>query len=152
MPSLVALLVVWFFLTPPYNPHEVRIYSPYQALTLFFQKDSYPILGTNNVYYQRILDLRKNSINNNAELKKWSAYYNLPYHFKPKPENVLVVGSGTGNDVSAAVRNGAGDIDAVEIDPVILALGKKLHKERPYQSNKVHVTVNDARSIHPAYP
>jgi SAM-dependent methyltransferase len=51
-----------------------------------------------------------------------------------------------GNDVAAALRNGAGRVEAVEIDPVILKLGRELHFEHPYQSPRVRVTVDDARS------
>jgi SAM-dependent methyltransferase len=51
-----------------------------------------------------------------------------------------------GNDVAAALRNGAGRVEAVEIDPLILQLGRDLHFEHPYQSPRVHVTLNDARS------
>ena len=36
---------------------------------------------------------------------------------------------------------------AVEIDPEIVALGRKLHAERPYDNPRVHLTVNDARSF-----
>ena len=51
-----------------------------------------------------------------------------------------------GNDVAAALRNGAQGVTAVEIDPMILELGRKLHFEHPYESPKVHVVNNDARS------
>ena len=59
---------------------------------------------------------------------------------------MLVLGSGTGNDVAAALRNGAGQVTAVEIDPLILQLGRRLHFEKPYSSPRVRVIVNDARS------
>ncbi len=70
----------------------------------------------------------------------------MPYHFYPNPPSVLVLGSGMGNDVAAALRNGAGRVQAVEIDPLILKLGRELHFEHPYQSPRVHVVLNDARS------
>ena len=57
-----------------------------------------------------------------------------------------MLGSGTGNDVAAALRNGAGDVTGVEIDPVILQEGRKLHFEQPYSSPHVHAILNDARS------
>jgi spermine/spermidine synthase len=79
------------------------------------------------------------------EAIKWDPY-NLPYRFYPHPQSVLVLGSGSGNDVAAALRNGAGDVTAVEIDPLILQIGQKLHFEQPYSSPRVHVTLNDARS------
>ena len=52
---------------------------------------------------------------------------------------MLVLGAGMGNDVAAALRHGAERVVAVEIDPLILALGRKLHFEQPYSSPKVEV-------------
>ena len=40
-------------------------------------------------------------------------------------ENVLILGAGSGTDVAAALKHGAKHVDAVEIDPVILRLGKR---------------------------
>ena len=76
---------------------------------------------------------------------EWNAY-NLPYHFYQDPPSVLVLGAGTGNDVAAALRNGAGHVSAVEIDPLILNLGKTLHFEKPYDSPRVTPVLDDARS------
>jgi len=39
--------------------------------------------------------------------------------------SVLIVGSGTGNDVAAALRHNSSLVDAVEIDPAILALAAR---------------------------
>ncbi len=65
---------------------------------------------------------------------------------KKKPEKILIVGSGAGNDVAAANRFNIQDITAVEIDPVILDLGKKYHPENPYNFENVKSVVNDARN------
>src|SRR3989449_7824247 len=51
-----------------------------------------------------------------------------------------------GNDVAAAIRNGAGHVTAVEIDPLILQLGEKLHFEKPYSSPLVQHVRDDARN------
>jgi SAM-dependent methyltransferase len=59
---------------------------------------------------------------------------------------VLVVGAGTGNDVASAVRNGAGHVDAVEIDPAIIHFGRLMHPEKPYDQPNVSAIVNDARA------
>jgi SAM-dependent methyltransferase len=59
---------------------------------------------------------------------------------------VLVVGAGTGNDVAAALRAGATRVDAVDIDPAIVALGRRHHPEHPYDDPRVHVIVDDARA------
>ena len=44
-------------------------------------------------------------------------------------DRVLIVGAGNGNDVAVALAQGAKHIDAVEIDPVIQALGSQLPPE-----------------------
>ena len=46
-------------------------------------------------------------------------------------DDVLIVGSGSGNDVAIALSRGAGHVDAVEIDPVIQQLGQERHPDRP---------------------
>ncbi len=58
---------------------------------------------------------------------------------------MLVVGAGTGNDVAAALRAGARHVDAVDIDPAIVEMGRRYHPERPYDDPRVRVIVNDAR-------
>ena len=102
-------------------------------------------LNVNHDYHQRMLDLSDGS----REIKATSRarpYYNLPYRFA-KPELVLVVGAGSGNDVASALRHAAEYVEAVEIDPLILRLGKELHPERPYSSSKVHIVNDDARAF-----
>jgi SAM-dependent methyltransferase len=58
-------------------------------------------------------------------------------------EEVLVIGAGSGNDVSRALQWGAKHVDAVEIDPVIQALGRKDHPDRPYPDPRVSVHLDD---------
>jgi len=43
---------------------------------------------------------------------------------------MLILGAGAGNDVAGALRGGAREVHAVEIDPEILRLAE-LHPERP---------------------
>lgn len=74
-------------------------------------------------------------------------HYEFPYEIHERPTDVLILGAGSGNDVAAALRMGAGHVDAVEIDPAIVALGKAYHPERPYSSKKVKVHVDDARTF-----
>ena len=138
------------------NPGKDRstYWSPYQKLTLIRREISgEPVgyeLSTNDSWYQQILDLSPEFVKAHPELfesvpVEWNAY-NIPYHFFPQPPSVLVLGSGMGNDVAAAVRNGARHVTAVEIDPLILALGRKLHPENPYGSPLVRTAQDDARS------
>jgi spermidine synthase len=141
-------------LAVPEGRNARTYWSPYQKLVLQpiysdGQITAYE-LNTNDSWYQQILNLspefvqfhsrffQRHPVDQNA--------YNMPYRFYPAPPSVLVLGSGMGNDVAAALRNGAGRVEAIEIDPLILKLGRELHFEHPYQSPRVHVTLDDARS------
>src|SRR5207248_3922945 len=126
----------------------------YQKITITPVRESNQIisyeLNTNDDWHQQIFDLSPKFVEQHPRLFKdvsveWNAY-NLPYHFYPSPPSVLVLGAGTGNDVAAAVRNGAGHVVAVEIDPLILRLGRELHFEHPYDSPRVETVLDDARS------
>ena len=106
-------------------------------------------LTVNNDYHQMILDLTPGR-DEHPFFRSWRWLYDYPYR-NGKDVSVegpiLIVGAGTGNDVSAALRNTRSRIEAVEIDPVILRLGRRYHFEHPYQDPRVKVTVNDARSF-----
>jgi spermidine synthase len=129
-------------------------WSPYQKLGFITFKEggvvtSYAI-KTNDNWYQQIYNLSPAYVAahqeefRNAPLE-WNPY-NIPYHFYPNPPSVLVLGAGTGNDVAAALRNGAGEVTAVEIDPLILRLGRRYHFEQPYSSPRVTAVNADARN------
>src|SRR5439155_12719448 len=60
-------------------------------------------------------------------------------------DNVLVLGAGSGTDVAAALRHGARHVDAVEIDPVIIRLGRERHPDHPYSDPRVTIVNDDAR-------
>ncbi len=62
-------------------------------------------------------------------------------------EDVLVIGAGSGNDVSRALQWGARHVDAVEIDPVIYRLGREDHPDRPYDDPRVTVHLDDGRNF-----
>ena len=60
---------------------------------------------------------------------------------------VMIIGAGSGNDVSRALAWGAERVDAVEIDPVIQRLGKQNHPDHPYDDPRVFVHLNDGRNF-----
>jgi SAM-dependent methyltransferase len=64
-----------------------------------------------------------------------------------RPDRVLVVGAGSGNDVAIALARGAGQVDAVEIDPDLLRIGATTHPERPYDDPRVRRFVDDGRAF-----
>jgi spermidine synthase len=130
-------------------------WSPYQKLTLipFIEGTdtvSY-LLNTNDSWYQRMVNLSPEAVTRRPELfaeePVATHQYNLPYRFYPKPPRVLIAGAGFGNDAASAVRNGAGQVDAVEIDPMIVRLGREKHFEHPYTAPNVNVIVDDARAF-----
>lgn len=63
-----------------------------------------------------------------------------------RPGDVLIIGAGSGNDVSLAGLRGADRIDAVEIDPHLLELGRG-HPDKPYDNPRVHTHVTDGRAF-----
>ncbi len=149
--TFAACVVLLLF---PDHRNSTTYWSPYQKLSIRpvygnGQLEQY-FLWTNDSIYQSILNLSPEFVRQHADAFREHPVnqnsYNMPYRFYPAPESVLVLGSGMGNDVAAALRNSAGRVEAVEIDPLILRLGRELHFEHPYQSPRVHVVLNDARS------
>jgi hypothetical protein len=61
--------------------------------------------------------------------------------------NVLIIGAGSGTDVGLALKRNAGHIDAVEIDPVIAAIGREFHPDHPYDDPRVNVHIDDGRAF-----
>jgi hypothetical protein len=140
---LFSLLVPLFLLLHDQaNPNHYTIWTPYQQIDY---SRSYAANGdylsghvlVNHVGYKSIVDLSEVFLARHPHLLKESPDenpYNLPFRFaEPSPE-VMIVGAGTGNDVAASLRHESSSVDAVEIDPAILALGKREHPERPYDS------------------
>lgn len=123
------------------------LYSPYQILTVYPNELGRPMIMVNHFFYQDIFDLGPQGAGLNGNRAAYQSYYAAPYQFKKSPRDVLVVGAGTGNDVASALRHGAGHVDAVEIDPLILRLGQLLHPEAPYDSDRVTAHVQDARAF-----
>ena len=73
--------------------------------------------------------------------------YLRPYSHVAHVDTALVVGAGTGNDVTLLLRLGTKYINAVEIDPTIYALGRSEHFQRPYSDPRVHVHIDNARAF-----
>ena len=143
--AILALLILAWPVDTLWN----RVYSPYQLLELSPGPRGLMLVRAAGHYYQRVHDLARSNQNVEVDpdLKRIRDYYELPYSIYGKPDAVAVVGSGTGNDVAAALRSGANHVDAIEIDPAILMVGRVSHPEQPYRSARVQAIVNDARSF-----
>jgi spermidine synthase len=147
-----GLCIALFLLHPRGVGREY--WSPYQYLEISERVENGEViayqLDTNHTWFQQVVNLSPKFVAAHPQFfsqvpSDWDAY-NLPYHFYQNPPNVLILGAGMGNDVAAALRNGAGHVVAVEIDPPIQHLGREYHFERPYSSPHVTPVVNDARS------
>jgi SAM-dependent methyltransferase len=120
--------------SPPSGSNKVAAYS----------------VVTNHMWYQWLADLSPEFLLRYPDAmpnKVMAPYYELAYRLVPHPRRVLILGAGTGNDVAAALRHGAQHVDAVELDPEILRLGKLFHPEQPYSSPRVTAHVTDARAF-----
>ena len=153
--SIFSLIVILVFSSIPRSVNELVIYSPYQKLTLQTLNTGIPNIRTADRYYQNIHNLDKETSSafstSRPDTLKYINHigqsYALPYYFKKQPEKVLILASGAGNDIAAALANEAKDIDAVEIDPVIHKMGSAVHPQAPYSSDKVKVFIDDARAF-----
>jgi spermidine synthase len=131
------------------------LWSPYQKLAVQEIGGRGPSgnynISVNNTYYLSMYN------HDDREIKRWPelyppemsglSQYDIPPLLHENPHKVLIVGSGGGNDIAGALRHGVKQITAVEIDPAIIQLGRKYHREKPYDSKLVRVVNDDARSF-----
>jgi SAM-dependent methyltransferase len=113
-------------------------WSPYYKI-LYEQK--YAVILTNNIGHQTMVKVNQSG-----------PAYVLPHLLNRdaggRPfEDVLIIGAGSGNDVQGALLHGARRIDAVEIDPVIHAIGRADHADHPFDDERVHVHLDDGRNF-----
>jgi SAM-dependent methyltransferase len=110
------------------------LWSPYYKITVG-QEGPDTVVEVNNIFHQSM-----------APVEHKEYFYQWPYRvFGDTFENVLILGAGSGTDVAAALRHGSKHVDAVEIDPVILRLGRELHPDHPYSDPRVTIVNDDAR-------
>jgi spermidine synthase len=151
--SLIVPLALCMYRNP--GPDTQVLWTPYQQIRFTRQRMkngdlSGGMMLVNHTVYQRIVNLAPDFLARHPGLLKEAPAdnpYNLAFRFAAPSPNVLIVGSGAGNDVAAALRNGSRTVDAVEIDPGILALGRREHPEHPYDSPIVRPHLDDARSF-----
>lgn len=143
------------------NAHHRTLWSPYHRVDIdpFIwdmrdkkaesQQLGYTIT-VNKAFFQQPLNLSGSFLDGLSQADDLRNFafnlYEFPYLLL-SPRRVLVMGSGTGNDVACALRHKAEHVDAVEIDPLMVKLGHELHAESPYKSPNVRAMVNDARAF-----
>ena len=110
------------------------IWSPYYKITIG-QEGPDTVVEVNNIFHQSM-----------APVEQKEYFYQWPYTvFGDTFQDVLILGAGSGTDVAAALRHNVRHVDAVEIDPVIIRLGRERHPDRPYCDPRVTVMNDDAR-------
>lgn len=138
--AVLALAMVTSGALPPVDAQY--FWSPYYRIDY---REGSKKIEVNLIGHQQMVS-RQASAESNAPA------YAMPYLFRrdagrPAFEDVMIIGAGSGNDVSRALQWGARHVDAVEIDPVIQHLGVQHHPDRPYQDSRVSVHLDDGRNF-----
>ena len=123
-------------------------YSPYYALAAIPtpNEPGFSVVA-NGSLHQRALNLVQPSSRDDGPYAHTRAGYHSPVRqMKGSKDRALVLGAGTGNDVAMLLDEGFSEVHAVEIDPVILQMGRD-HPNRPYDSDKVKVFNQDGRAF-----
>jgi spermidine synthase len=133
-----ALLLVIVFAAIPTQAsklHDIR-WSPYYAVD--HNRDNNEI-HVNNIGHQQMIPFEDGG-------SMYSLIHLLQKRSGGAPfDDVMVIGAGSGNDLSHALRHGVKRIDAVEIDPVIQDIGIHDHPNQPYSDPRVVRHLDDGR-------
>ena len=133
--AAISLLVLQSVL-----PNET--WSPYYKLSILQKSGPNPALyvSANNIPYQAARSV--------AVMRRQKQFYFRPYgHLATASlRDVLIVGAGTGDDTAVALAEGARHVDVVEIDPSLLAIGRRYHPNHPYGDPRVTTHVGDGRA------
>ena len=143
---LISCLGIPVILFLVYGMHqkEGELWSPYYKIN-YFKAERNIDLSVNGSFHQRMLDLDYDPSTAGSYAQLVRKDYLSPYQFVKSRDEVLILGAGTGNDVTLALEQNAGHVDAVEIDREIYKLGKEFHFQKPYDDPRVSVTIDDAR-------
>ena len=113
------------------------IWSPYYKIEHTPNEAGGYSVNVNEVPHQHTLPVADNPIYNSSYAQSANR----------EPGDVLIIGAGGGNDVAAALDNGADHVDAVEIDRALYELGKDGHPDHPYDDPRVSVHIDDGRAF-----
>src|SRR6476619_1522629 len=138
------VLLVWL---AAFTPRDAGVRDQYQTRQLWSPyyridfKQADLSLSVNLIYHQQMVSRTSNF-----------PAYALPHLLnrdagRPAFSDVLIIGAGSGNDVSRALQWGAQHVDAVEIDPAINRLGRQYHPDHPYQDPRVEIHLDDGRNF-----
>lgn len=83
----------------------------------------------------------------NAPAAGLGVRYGMPHLLRPGGQSALVLGAGGGLDVEAALLHGVRSVDAVDIDPGLIAIARRWSANGVYDDPRVQVHVDDARAF-----
>lgn len=131
--SMGAVLALVFVSTPTY-----QTWSPYYRIEEY-ETGGIGAISVNGIPHQGMWPL-DNLID---------PFYEQIYRWFPERtfDRVLIVGAGSGTDAAVALKHGASQVDAVEIDPRIQDIGVRHHPNRPYDDPRVRRVVDDGRAF-----
>jgi len=140
IPGVLALVLVWTGLPQKvsWGIKDTELWSPYYRI---HYTNEFRVISVNLIGHQQMSS------------RRWPfPAYAIPHLLnrdsgQPPFGEALVIGAGSGNDVSRALEWGAQHVDAVEIDPVIYGLGKRDHPDQPYADPRVSVHLDDGRNF-----
>jgi len=140
----IVALVGLVFLLGRESTVEYWSWSPYYkvtSVTTTADGSTGTFIAANGVPFQSAVSVEVRRENDQV--------YFVPYERASSGslDRVLIVGAGTGSDVAVALAEGAGSIDAVEIDPRMVEIGRETHPDRPYDDPRVKVHIDDARAF-----
>ena len=117
-------------------------WSPYYRITLTDSTAGERTINVNGIPHQAMHAA-------GAVVSSDPSFYEQVFAWFPgrRFAHALIVGAGSGSDVAVAIARGVERIDAVEIDPGILAIGAAQHPDRPYADPRVRTFVNDGRAF-----
>lgn len=116
-------------------------WSPYYKIRVATTDAGDHHISVNGLSHQVVMSTERRAV--------FEPIYFVPYdHLSERAmDEILVIGSGSGGDVAIALDHGASRVDAVEIDPVIHALGVDRNPDRPYQDDRVTSYIDDGRAF-----
>jgi len=147
--QVLFLLSGLLFIFLSVSPYPAK-WSPYYYIQHELVQDRGIRVWVNSSFHQYGIDFKSkhpSSLKKQASvLQKWNYPYQIYRDVNgTSPKKVLILGSGTGNDVNVALFNRAEEITAVEIDPVIISLGMRHNSYNPYGDKRVKTVVDDGR-------
>jgi hypothetical protein len=161
--ALVVLLV-------PLSVDLAAVWSPYHYITIYALYPPGPavsepvpdvqttlnpplyIVSVNTDFYQQhgTIDPRRYTPNDPTGryvAAKIFSFYSTAYVLTPGRQQVCILGAGGGLDVEAALLFGARHVDAVEIDPKLVAIARRFSASNVYADPRVTLYVTDARAF-----